>query len=163
MLDYHEGEYATADSLLEQAVEQLESAGIPVAVAWVLSLRARVRAAQGDVARAQLLCAESLRLVKAFNLRGRVPFVLDGLASVLAGNEPEHALLLAGAAQSIRQQLSASIAPAERARLTEWLEPLHVSMGGSAADEWWSMGAALSLDEALDTALDLSLARADRR
>jgi hypothetical protein len=115
-----------------------------VAVAWALSLRARVRAAQGDTARAQLLCAESLQLVKTFNLRGRVPFVLDGLARGLARNAPEHALLLAGAAQSIRQQLGVSIAPAERARLTEWLEPLRVSIGGRAADECWTTGAALS-------------------
>jgi non-specific serine/threonine protein kinase len=158
LLSYDEGDYATADSLLMQAVEQLESAGIPVAVAWALSLRARVRLAQGDTAGAQLLCAESLRLVKAFNLRGRVPFVIDTLASVLAYAAPEQALLLAGAAQSIRQQLGVAIAPAELARVTEWLEPLRASVGLRPADEWWTRGATLSLDEALETALDLSSA-----
>jgi non-specific serine/threonine protein kinase len=161
MLSSDEGNYATADSLLKQAVEQLESAGIPVAVAWALSLRARVRAAQGDRAAAQRLCAESLRMVKAFNLRGRVPFVVDGLAGVLARDAPKQALLLAGAAQSIRQQLGVSIAPAEQARVREWLEPLRASVGPGTADECWTRGAALSLDEALDMALDLSLAHPD--
>jgi non-specific serine/threonine protein kinase len=154
MLRYHARDYATADSLLEQAVEQLESAGIPVAVAWALSLRARVRTAQGDTVRAQQLCAESLRLVEAFNLRGRVPFVVDGLAGVLARTAPEQALLLAGAADSLREQLGVSIAPTEQARLTEWLGPLRAS----GTDEWWARGAALSADEALETAIDLSLA-----
>ena len=109
-------------------------------------------AAQGEFKRAQLLCAESLRLVIAFDLRGRVPFVFDGLAGVLARNAPEHALMLAGAADSIRQQLGVSIAPVERVRVAEWLEPVRASLG-STADDWWARGAALSLDEALNMAL----------
>jgi hypothetical protein len=127
-----------------------------VAVAWALSLRARVSSARGDTATARLLCAESLRLVKAFNLRGRVPFVVDGLANVVAGDAPEHALVLAGAAHSIRQQLGVSISPAEQARISAWLEPLREILGATA-DECWSRGASLSPDEALETALDLSL------
>lgn len=150
-----ERDYRQASAILEQAIGQLHAAGIPVAVAWVTSLLGRVAAAQCNYAEAQARSAEALRVVRSFNLKGRAPFVIEGLAEALADNEQsEGAVLLAGAAQTIRQRLGASSSETEQARLDESLARARQQLG-VAADAAWAAGQAMSLDEAIDCALEL--------
>jgi non-specific serine/threonine protein kinase len=152
-LSYLEADYGEASALLELAIDELHSAGIPVAVAWVTSLLGRIAAAQGDFAQARDRSAEALRVVRSFNLRGRAPFVIEGLAEALASDgELEGAVLLASAAQAFRRRLGASRSEVEQARLDEWLARARVMLG-SAADAASTAGEGLSLDEAIGSAL----------
>jgi hypothetical protein len=81
--------------------------------------------------------------------------VLEGLAESLArDHDPAGAVLLASAAQAIRQRLDAATNEAEQARLNAWLAQAHRQIE-SAADAAWAAGQAMSLDEAIGTALGL--------
>ncbi len=152
-LHYLDGDFAGADSLLQQAAEHLNTAGIPVAVAWTLALRARAIAAQSDYPQAIALAAEALRLVRAFDLKGRAPFAIETLASILAHEQPEAAIVLASAAAAMRERMGVTAVPIERARLAEWLEPLRERLEPGAPD-LWSRGQALSLEDTIGTALE---------
>jgi non-specific serine/threonine protein kinase len=155
-VSYLEADYRQASSLLEQAIEQLHTAGIPVAVAWVTSLLGRVASAQGNYAEARERSGDALRLVRSFNLKGRAPFVLEGLAEALAHDgDAEGAVLLASAAQAIRRRLGASTSEAEQARLDEWLARARAELD-SGADAAWAAGQAMALDEAIESALGLA-------
>jgi ATP/maltotriose-dependent transcriptional regulator MalT len=153
LLRYFAGEYQTADDLLEQAVQELHHAGIPVAVAWARSWRARVAVVQADPVRAIELSSEAARLVRTFNLKGRAPFVLEVLAEALASaGQMDRAVLLAGAADAMREQIGTTSPPTEKALVEQWLEPVRSALG-ARADEVWARGSLLSLDEAVATAL----------
>ena len=152
LLRWLEADYQAADALLEQAIQELYHAGIPVAVAWAMSLRARVAAAQSNHAQALELSIGAVGLVKSFNLKGRAPFVLRS-AEVMAGDgQPERAVLLAAAADAIRRRIGTTAPPMERAHVSEWMGPVRRSLG-PRADELWERGVRLSLDDAVTTAL----------
>src|SRR5262249_38736312 len=136
-LSYLERDYATANALLEQAIEQLHSAGIPVAVAWVTSLLGRIAAAQGQLMTSRARSAEALQVVRVFNLKGRAPYVIEGLAETLAADQQrEAAVLLASAAQALRDQLNATTSAADQAQLDTWLAPTRATLGPAADAAW---------------------------
>jgi tetratricopeptide (TPR) repeat protein len=159
-VSYLDGDYQQASSLLEQSIEQLHSAGIPVAVAWVTSLLGRIATAQGRYAESRARSLEALRIVKSFNLKGRAPYVLESLAETLAlDDEPEGAVLLASAAQLIRQRVGVSSSPAEQARLQSWLTRAQAALGGDSV-QVWSAGQLMSFEESLTSAREFCAAAA---
>jgi len=70
----------------------------------------------------------------------------------MQGN-PQRALRLVGAAATVREQIHAPLAPSEKLKLDQMLEPLKPSL---AEPEWsalYAQGQATALDQAIDYAL----------
>jgi hypothetical protein len=80
---------------------------------------------------------------------------LAGLASVAAANEePGLAATLGGAAEHLRESVAARELPLERRVAARYLEPTAEEFGRESWDDVWRRGRDLTIDDALNRALD---------
>lgn len=111
----------------------------------------------GDFGRAVASLHESLALAQARGNDGDLIDVLEGLARVSAATgRPEQAVRLFGAADALRDEIDVAMAPIER----EFFAPLFTSLRNALETTGfataWANGKALSREDALSEARDVS-------
>jgi hypothetical protein len=85
----------------------------------------------------------------------RITQSLDGLAMVAAGQgQPERVLCLAGASARLRDGTSAEPSQIEQAELESVLAPIRHELGEAAVAAAWAEGQAMTLEEAIEYALE---------
>jgi predicted ATPase/DNA-binding CsgD family transcriptional regulator/DNA-binding XRE family transcriptional regulator len=122
---------------------------------WVAASRqalALVACSQGDAPRARGLLRASLAARRELGDRAGIAACLEALAAVAAGERPEHALRLAGAADALRTALGEALSPAAQATRRRWLEPARRAAGARAAAAW-ADGQTLAVEQAIASAL----------
>jgi predicted ATPase len=118
------GRRGEARRLLRRSVLLYRDAGEPDWAAGVLHSLAETERDCGRSALARRLYTIALRqVVESGNQRG-VAYDLEGLAAIAAGDgDSYHALVLLGAAETLRAEIGAPLPPAERDRLTRAMQP----------------------------------------
>src|SRR5206468_10353884 len=102
--------------------------------------------------------AESLRISRQLGRKWDLAGVLDEMARSAARQGGwERALRLAGASTAVRERIGAPLAPIEKVRLDADLDPARRGLPGAAATTAWMRGWAMSLDEAMDEAIEYGL------
>jgi hypothetical protein len=118
---------------------------------YLASLDAR----EGNVTAARAGYAASLRLSRPARFIFRITTSLDGLAILAAGQgQMERALRVAGASAALRQRAGYQAPAPERSELEQAVEAARRTLGDAAAAAAWTAGQALTLDQAVDEALD---------
>jgi predicted ATPase/DNA-binding CsgD family transcriptional regulator/DNA-binding XRE family transcriptional regulator len=118
-IKFSQSDTTTARLLFEQSCALFREVGNESQMAWVLSLLAKVSAAEGDLTVARALSEESL--IRGKGMNGHLSFVdiapaLEGLAAVVAAQgEPTWAARLWGGAQAQREAYGLPLAPVYRA------------------------------------------------
>src|SRR5262249_62024904 len=97
---------------------------------------ALVHVDRGDPTRARALLRESLATRRELGDREGIAGCLEGLAAVAAGERPEHALRLAGAAAALRAAIGQPQAPGEQATSRPRLEPARPAAARPAPAPW---------------------------
>ena len=108
----------------------------------------------GQADRAQALFERALREFVGLGHKRGIARVLEGYACLaqLLGHH-ERALVLAGAAEAVRQALSAGLRAADQAAFAATLEPTWRALDPKQAQSAWAAGGRMSLDEAIDYAV----------
>lgn len=150
-LDQHDT--TTARERLEEAVAIQRVVGDKQYLANALNNLGNVIRAQGDWTAAHDLYIESLTLNQELGDTWALAYVLADLG-VLAACEgrSDRALHLVGAASALRDQIGATLSPAERAQLVAWLAPARDALGDAAANRAEDEGRAIPLDVAIEYA-----------
>jgi len=73
------------------------------------------------------------------------------LAAALA--QPQHAIQLAAAATTIREDTGERLTPVRQAMVSEWLVPLRQGLGEAEFRSAWDSGRAMPLEQAVELAL----------
>jgi ATP/maltotriose-dependent transcriptional regulator MalT len=109
----------------------------------------------GDLARARALLAESLLVARDWGKAGWgvAPALVNLAELAVAEGQPERALRLAGAAAGLREARQARLQPTESARAEARVGSARRTLGDLAATKAWSEGKSMTLDEAVDYAL----------
>jgi predicted ATPase/class 3 adenylate cyclase len=112
-----EGEIEAAQRALAESLALARSAGSQVATSWSLGILGRVAAARGDVVGAERLLCYALREIEKIGQPWLAAEWLEELATVAssAGNYARSGRLW-GAAESLRDEIGAPLAPAEAKR-----------------------------------------------
>ena len=130
----------------------------PVATPSIASLRAETvrRAGITDLEEAVELLRESLRLFAELDHKRGVVRLLEALASIAAETDrSERALILAGAAASVRERMGLHAShPEEQEKLADDLQRAYRRLGSATAERLWDEGASLQLQEAIRRGLD---------
>ena len=148
------GHYEEAAQLLEESLSISRAAGLRWHLTWALWCRGRLAQAQQDDARAEALLAESLAIRRDLGDKRGIAECLEALAtSALRRNDPDHAVRLLGAAAALRTTIQIPIPPCDLPAYEHLLTQLRTALGDAAFARVWSDGAALSLDEAVTSAL----------
>jgi hypothetical protein len=110
---------------------------------------------EGDFTTAQdhlTLCLEGYReLQNPFGVAGCLRRM--GWLAAARGDSQQAARLL-GAAEALGEDVGASLPVHDRERMTEVTESLRAAAGPGLIGEWWASGAVMSMDDAIEYALE---------
>jgi predicted ATPase/class 3 adenylate cyclase len=148
---------ATARSLAEESLVLYQEMEYRKGAAESLSLLSRIATERGDYESARTFCNECLAIAKELGDRELLASGLERLAGVIAAEESEGtsargalwAAKLWGAAESLRQIISAPISPLERATYENAVSAIRMQLSEETFDAAWTEGRNMTPDQAL--------------
>jgi non-specific serine/threonine protein kinase len=150
-----QGDVIQSHLLLQEAVAVYRQLGERYRLAYALDSLGHVSSAKEQYAAAGEALSESLQLRHEFGDRYGVAESLESIAALAASQrEPARAVQLAGAAASIRDSIGSPLSPLRRTLLDQWLIPLRQTLGVDAIESAWEAGRVMSLQQALELALE---------
>ena len=152
-----QNDLATSRSLSEESLVLYREMEYRKGTAESLSLLARIATARGDYESARAICNECLAIAKELGDRELLASGLERLAGVIAaqeagGTSTQDALWAAklwGAAESLRQAISAPIPPLERAPHELAVSAIRTQLGEETFAAAWAEGRSMTPDQAL--------------
>jgi non-specific serine/threonine protein kinase len=152
------GAYEEAASILEVVSARERRNGSPLGATYALTILSWARLALGDLARARASGRQALILardnVDQSTAQGHLAAPFEALAQVAAAaGDANRALLIAGAAASLREQSGFRQTPREQALVERGLTPARTALGPKSSAEAWARGQELSLERAIAEAL----------
>jgi predicted ATPase/DNA-binding winged helix-turn-helix (wHTH) protein len=153
---YEEGDYAAARTLHEESLQIQRELGARQSIAMTLSNLGVVAFEQGDYAAARTLQEESLAIRRELGERWGIARSLEELAHVaLAAALPGRAARIWGAAERLREETGSPLSPRERTHSDPQVAAARSAMGdGSAFDSAWQEGRAMTIEQAIEYALN---------
>jgi predicted ATPase/class 3 adenylate cyclase len=147
------GQPGEAASFYEQALaisrEMNDERGIARALAHI----GDVAAHGGDEARARQLYTESLQIRRSLGDLPGIASAMEKLASVLTATDPQHAALLLGAAERVRDLIRAPVPRAVREEYEAFRRAVENRLGQAAFDDARAEGRRITIEAALATIL----------
>jgi predicted ATPase len=150
-----EGDLEKAAALMQEGLELVRELGERVGIAYGLRGLGDLRALQGHHEQALTCYAESLTQFQGIGERRGIAHALDGLAKLacLRGRARQAAELY-GAAQVLRDAVGAGLTAPERRDQAIHLDLTRAALGDASFAAAWAEGQTLSLEEAIDLALE---------
>jgi predicted ATPase/class 3 adenylate cyclase len=150
-----QGDWGTARTLLEESLAIERELGGRRGIATSLSSLGNAAGEQGDHRSARAAYRESVRIWRELGEKGRIIPCLEGLGVLAnAQGQPERAVRLLGAAESLRETLGVPSPPWERSAGERRVATARAGLDEAAFAAAWEHGRALSLEQALEEALE---------
>jgi non-specific serine/threonine protein kinase len=151
----HMGDVERAASCFAEALELARGAGRTDVEAMELGNLGNVARARGDLTRATTLQRQALVLKRDLGARRHIAITLADLASIagVAGNG-RRAARLVGAATALRERIGAPQPVPERMDMEGSVARVRAALGESAWSAELAVGAALTMDQAIEFALE---------
>jgi len=149
-LDLQQGDVISSRELFKRALGLARTAGQQWRASAAVLFLALIAFFEGDQVAARSLLLESLAMFQATGNRYAQAATLNVFAALaVAGNDPERALRLCGAAEAARAAIRAPLA-ARWQEVTDTIvvQPAREALG-SAGDAAWNEGGSLSLEKAI--------------
>lgn len=154
------GEYERAGALYKECVAAYRDMGDRDEFPGLLHNLAYVVEQQGDHMRALDLFKEALTGQREINNRAGIAECLAGIARVLiAQRDPRRAARLFGAAEVLRNDVGATIWPADRIEYDQSLAELTQMLDNETLNSFWSAGRSMRMEVAVSEALAVSILR----
>ncbi|HET9224124.1 MAG TPA: tetratricopeptide repeat protein, partial [Roseiflexaceae bacterium] len=150
----YQGDAARAQQFFEENLVLSRKLEDSRRIAYSLGNLGHVALARGELALAAARYSESLALLRELEDKRGIAECLEGLAGVAAGQGRfEHAARLWGAAEALRQAISADLSPAERTRHAQMIADARPQVDGAIWAQAWAAGRAMPLEKALAEAI----------
>ena len=146
-------QHVSAQALQEESLAIRRQLGERREVAVSFTVLGRVAFARGRPAEARTLYAESLRVHAELGNDWGVAIALEGLAELVAQDQPERALRLGGAAHAVRTSIGRPLPPVEQPFHRRWREAAAGGLGEEAAGAAWQQGQATTKAQSVAVAL----------
>ena len=155
MLAYEQGEYAQAQALYLESLAAYREQGNRRLEAINLNNLANVARCSGEYGSARRLSEQSLAIKRDLGDRWGIAYSLEMFASIALGQgEPDRTARLFGAAEALREAIHAPLRPAERDDHDRAAAASRAQLGIEAYTLEWTLGHAMTLDQALGYALE---------
>jgi tetratricopeptide (TPR) repeat protein len=150
-----QADYAAARQFLAESLEVRRRLGDMGGTAFSLNSLGDVLLDEGDHAAARPILAESLVINRELGDRAAIAYLLDDFAALAgAEGEPERAVRLAGAAAAAHDAIGSQLSAGERARFDRLQAPAWLALGEHGATAAWGEGRAMTLEQAVECALE---------
>jgi predicted ATPase/DNA-binding SARP family transcriptional activator/Tfp pilus assembly protein PilF len=151
LLEVFEGNYAEASALLKECLAINRTLRYPFGISRALNNLGIVALGEGHADEAHRLFSESLRMKRNAGRWAGIPWTLAGLAGVAAAQgQRERAARLFGAAAAGREPIGNDLPP----DFAERVAALRPAMGEQAFAAAWAAGSSMSLQQAVEYALE---------
>jgi predicted ATPase/DNA-binding CsgD family transcriptional regulator len=147
------GDLHRAISLLEQCLALFRDIGDQWGIANTQANLGHVRLAFGDRPGAQQAFRESLQARRELGNVLHIAESLEGLAAVMADDEPRFAVRLLGAAELMREGSGAPVPAVDKDRYQAIVERARSGLTSAVFRASWNAGRALSVNSAIDIAM----------
>lgn len=154
-----QGERAAARTHLDESLAILRELGEQTGTATSLGTLGNMSLDHGDYPEAASYFSESLKIRQALGYLRGVATSLEGLASVVAGQGGAlPAARILAAAERLREDVGSPPAPNERPGFDRRIAAVQEAIGDEGAfARAWAEGRAMSLEQAIDLALDTAV------
>ena len=153
----HRKDYDEARTLFEKAINAYRETGASFNVIIAKSGLAHMERELGNYVKAQDLYRETIVSFRDMAQSGAVAHQLECFGFIaLAGNQNEHALQLFAAANALREKGGTPMTPDEQVYFDEQLKGLREKMDEIQFDSIWSKGQALTMEQAIEWALEIT-------
>jgi tetratricopeptide (TPR) repeat protein len=154
----HQGEYGAARALIEESLAMGRETGDQRVIAGASNNLGRVLLGLGEHAAARAVLTESLAAHRGlyretWHRRGFAECLEGWALLAAAGNRPERAARLFGAANSLREGQGVPLLPADRAEFEPSMAALQAALGQAVFTAAWEAGYALTWEQAVHEAL----------
>jgi len=103
---------------------------------------------RGEFGQAGSLLTESLTLFRALDQKRNIALCLTGVAEIaIAEGQPERAARLLGAAEGLRTDIGAILAPDDRDRYERGVAAVRAQLDPAALAAAWAAGRSMPLDQ----------------
>lgn len=153
LIHLENGDLLSARSILEESLELGKKAGVETDTVDICLGLARLSAAQGKVTVAQHLCKESLiLLLESHVYQDDIAASLECLATLeVSQGKLGQAARLWGAAEALRETISAPMHPVNRASYEHTVALARTTLGEQTFHTAWAQGRTLTPEQALAT------------
>ena len=149
------GDYKSARAYFEECLGLRRELGDKAGEAGTLQDLGEIFAEEGDLQTARDLQSASLRARYELGTRRGVAHCLQGLAVLEREQaEPRRLTRLLAAAEALRAAIGVPFTAQDRSRYEQWLEIARAKLGPEAFAAAWDEGKALSLEDAVNLALE---------
>ena len=149
------GEYERAEAFAREAQEVFRELGDVSGVAQAGLTRGLLALVRNDLDRAEQLCVEATRVAQSIFQAPDVIYALDILGGVASSRgEIRKAARLWGAAAGYREATGYPWPPEERTMIEPYIEAARTLLEEAAWREAWEKGKSMTLDQAVDYALE---------
>lgn len=150
------GDLGTSRKLWEQGLSILRPEGDQTHIAWGLEGLAGIAYFTRDFARALEFHLESLKFKVAVMDKLGIAYSFEGMAQIYAAEEqPEHAAILWGAANRMRETLRVPLELSRENIYTSLFTTTRAQIGDEVFDKAWKKGRSMTLNEAIEYAFTL--------
>jgi tetratricopeptide (TPR) repeat protein len=150
------GDYERARKFHEQNLEGFRELRGRFALAWPFLNLAWVSLREGDYRKARALFEESLKLSNESRNKGNTTLCLAGCASVLGmTGKPEGAARLFGAVESLLESIG-RLEPSDQKDFDHYVAVVREQFDEAAFAKAWAEGRAMTLEQAIEFALEKS-------
>jgi predicted ATPase/DNA-binding XRE family transcriptional regulator len=125
-------------------------------IAHVYLALGRLARTQGDTTQARTYYTQSLALFREFMDKQRFPECLEDIAGLSGAAQPASAARLFGAAEAVRESAGIPLPPIRRPAYERDLAAARAQLDQVAWETAWAAGRALTLEQAIAEALDVS-------
>jgi hypothetical protein len=151
------GEVADSRVLYQRALSAFREANDRWGIARSLTDLAQIACDERDHVTAHAAYREALGLFVSLGHKRGIARTLEGFAcSALGQGHPARALAIAAAAAHLRQRIGAPPMPTEHAKLRDKLQPAWTLLNGADSGAAYARGWAMSLENAIEYALEES-------
>jgi adenylate cyclase len=148
------GDTAAARQMLEESIATRRALGDKWGIANSLSSLTNLLIHLGQYQGVWAMVQESLLINIELGDKIAIAYCLEDFAGLAAGEgQPERALILAGAAAALREEIGGPLPAGEQAALDQTLAPARQAMTQAEQEKAWQTGQAMSLEAALSYAL----------
>jgi predicted ATPase/class 3 adenylate cyclase len=149
-----EGNLEGAEAVLSEGLSRAREHNQSFAVAFTLNVLGRIQFQRGDPNRARSFLESSLKSLADTPHTWQISESLEDLAAVLATQgDATRAARLWGAAEALREEIGAPVAPAERLRYEEAVASAREAYPDAAFESAWAEGRAMTPEAAIDHAV----------
>jgi tetratricopeptide (TPR) repeat protein len=154
-------DYPAAEALYEESLAILRELGYRQSTANSLNNLGNVAYQQGNYRSAQALHQEGLAIGRELGDKRGIALALEGLASVVAAlGSSLRAARIWGAAEQLREEVGSPLPPKDRPDYDRRAAAARAAVGDDAAfDRAWQQGRALTLEQAIELALEDTVER----